>query len=67
MKIFLALYEDISSIHIKFDLLLFPQHCMKGWNTNQPSTMPSSSNIALRDSTAGLKTAMKTVSGQSYY
>lgn len=38
------------------------QHCMKGWNTNQPSAMPASSNIALRDSTTGLKAAMKTVS-----
>lgn len=38
------------------------QHCMKGWNTTQPATVPASSTVALRNSTSGLKSAMKTVS-----
>ncbi|KAL4221518.1 hypothetical protein ACF0H5_019775 [Mactra antiquata] len=42
------------------DSMALSEHCQKGYNSIQPSMVPASSNIALRDSTKGVKSAMKT-------
>ncbi|XP_045162569.2 uncharacterized protein LOC123527278 isoform X2 [Mercenaria mercenaria] len=42
------------------DSMALSQHCLKGWNTTQPAMVPASSNIALRDSTTGIRSSMKT-------
>ncbi|WAR15556.1 MIIP-like protein [Mya arenaria] len=36
------------------------KHCMMGFNTSKPAMVPASSNIALRDATSGIKSAVRT-------
>lgn len=42
------------------DSMALSQHCLKGFNSTQPSKMPATTSVALRDSTRGIKSAVKT-------
>ncbi|XP_052226704.1 uncharacterized protein LOC127841685 isoform X2 [Dreissena polymorpha] len=42
------------------DSMALSKHCMKGWNSTQPSMMPASRTIGLRDDTTALKSAVRT-------
>ncbi|XP_052819748.1 uncharacterized protein LOC128245583 isoform X2 [Mya arenaria] len=42
------------------DSMALSKHCMMGFNTSKPAMVPASSNIALRDATSGIKSAVRT-------